>query len=46
MKAAFEQDLLPEYRTVEHWSASVTLAEDLGFEQVARSILVELPETQ
>ena len=46
MKAAFDQDLLPEYRTVEHWSSSVALAEDLGFEQVARSILVQLPEAQ
>lgn len=46
MKAAFEQDLLPEYRTVEHWSSSVALAEDLGFEQIARSMLVQLSETQ
>lgn len=46
MDAAFERELLPEYRTVERWSSSVALAEHLGFEQVARSILVQLPETQ
>lgn len=43
---AFEQGLLPEYRTVEQWSASVGLAEALGFEQTARSILVQLSETK
>lgn len=46
MKTAFQQNLLPEYRTVEYWSSSVALAENLGFEQVARSILVQLSETQ
>jgi GNAT superfamily N-acetyltransferase len=46
MEVAFEQNLLPEYRTVEHWSSSVALAEHLGFECVARSILVQLPETE
>ena len=33
---------LVEYRTVERWTASVALAEGLGFERVARSLLVEL----
>lgn len=46
MEAAFERDLLPEYRTVERWSSSVALAEHLGFKQVARSILVQLPDHQ
>lgn len=45
IEVAFERDLLAEYRTVERWSSSVALAEQLGFERVARSILVQLPET-
>lgn len=46
VEAALEQWLLPEYRTVEQWEASVGLAEALGFEQVARSILVQLTEPE
>lgn len=46
VEAAFHRNLLAEYRTVERWSSSVALAEHLGFEQVARSILVQLAETQ
>lgn len=46
MEAAFDRNPLVEYRTVERWSPSVALAEHLGFEQVARSILVQLSETQ
>lgn len=46
VEAAFERDLLPEYRTVERWPSSVALAEQLGFKQVARSVLVQLPEHQ
>jgi hypothetical protein len=44
MEAAFERNLLPEYRTIEHWPSSVGLAKHLGFEKVAWSILVQLPE--
>jgi len=39
---ALDREHLVEYRTVERWTASVALAERLGFERVGRSLLVEL----
>ncbi|QLH79613.1 hypothetical protein HZS55_20970 [Halosimplex rubrum] len=39
---ALDRGHLVEYRTVERWTASVALAGGLGFERVARSLLVEL----
>ncbi|QPV61720.1 hypothetical protein I7X12_13280 [Halosimplex litoreum] len=39
---ALDRGYLVEYRTVERWTGSVALAEGLGFERVARSLLVEL----
>ncbi|MFB6186191.1 MAG: hypothetical protein ABEI06_03865 [Halobacteriaceae archaeon] len=44
INVAYEQNLLPEYRTLECWESSIAVANGLGFEQVARSILVKLEE--
>ncbi len=42
VERALDRGLVAEYRTVERWEASAALARNLGFERVARSLLVEL----
>lgn len=44
-KHALDRGFVAEYRTVERWDSSVALAERLGFERIARSLLVRPTRT-